>query len=246
MTSDLVFLLELVVVVSAGNDEIENKSNSRRLFTVLSRFVHDVCHRVPLQLNSCSWSLLLRSLGNMLDILIPTTSTSATASHSCIECLSTLKLVLKHTLTRSLSLLLLQFLSRIKLTQYAFYLFCVFLLQMRCEWLSEEKLAFGWHPTCRIPAPSHFQGSFPLDLLSVPVFVGNSDHLPYPTLPNHLQTRIAALSFSTLDIYCRGRSLIDHIDDGNLYTNFIHLQCLIFSVAFFYFDFRCLGKWWMC
>ncbi|EXC28324.1 hypothetical protein L484_011828 [Morus notabilis] len=93
VTSDLVFLLELVVLVCAQNDEIENKSNSRSLFTVLSRFVHDVCHRVPLQLNSCSWSLLLRCLGNMLDILIPTTSTSATASHSCIECLSTLKCV---------------------------------------------------------------------------------------------------------------------------------------------------------
>ncbi|PON40673.1 Armadillo-type fold containing protein [Parasponia andersonii] len=87
VTSDLLFVMEMVFTTDAAHAQ-----DLTPAFPQLSRFIHDICHRVPLQLNSSSWTLLLDSLRQLVDFFI---TRPLTLSHSLAESLATLRCLVR-------------------------------------------------------------------------------------------------------------------------------------------------------
>ncbi|KAL5551204.1 hypothetical protein UlMin_001380 [Ulmus minor] len=91
VTSDLLFLMEVAATSSNGAQQMAPS------FSHLSRLIHDICHCVPLQLNSSSWTLLLDSFASLLELFIRTNSTVSDSSPNSVafspslECLFTLR-----------------------------------------------------------------------------------------------------------------------------------------------------------
>lgn len=79
VTSDLLFLLELVV--ATGSHDMS------ATLTHTSHLIHDVCLRVSFELNPSSWTLILDSFAKMLEYLIHTPD----SLDSIMECLDTIK-----------------------------------------------------------------------------------------------------------------------------------------------------------
>ncbi|PON93043.1 Armadillo-type fold containing protein [Trema orientale] len=93
VTSDLLFLMEMVFTTDAAHAHAQAQAQDLTpAFPQLSRFIHDICHRVPLQLNSSSWTLLLDSLRHLVDFFITRPST---LSHSLTESLATLRCLVR-------------------------------------------------------------------------------------------------------------------------------------------------------
>ncbi|KAF4346859.1 uncharacterized protein LOC115698603 isoform X1 [Cannabis sativa] len=82
LISDLLFLMELL-----------STSHNHSAFPQFSRLIHDICHRVPLQLNSSSWTQFLQSLQILIHFFITTPPESAT--ESLLQCFATLRCLLK-------------------------------------------------------------------------------------------------------------------------------------------------------
>ncbi|PRQ16798.1 hypothetical protein RchiOBHm_Chr7g0188131 [Rosa chinensis] len=83
VTSDLLFLTELITTKSHGAGDLTPT------FAHTIHLIHDVSHRLPLEVNSASWTLMLDGFGNMLQFFIA--SSSFTPS---MECLQTLRRVM--------------------------------------------------------------------------------------------------------------------------------------------------------
>ncbi|KAK8583569.1 hypothetical protein V6N12_067835 [Hibiscus sabdariffa] len=85
VTSDLLFLIQLVADASQfQHDLIPTFSNTCRL-------IHDVSHRVSLDINSSSWALLLDSLTKIMDYFLAKASSTASLYKPVLECLETLR-----------------------------------------------------------------------------------------------------------------------------------------------------------
>ncbi|XP_062105137.1 uncharacterized protein LOC133816845 isoform X2 [Humulus lupulus] len=86
LISDLLFLMELL-----------STAHNHSAFPHFSHFIHDVCHRVPLQLSSSSWTRFLHSLQILIHFFIttPPSSSFATHSDSLLQCFATLRCLLK-------------------------------------------------------------------------------------------------------------------------------------------------------
>ncbi|KAM5571444.1 hypothetical protein ABKV19_011838 [Rosa sericea] len=83
VTSDLLFVTELITTKSHGSGDLTPT------FAHVIQLIHDVSHRLPLEVNSASWTLMLDGFGNMLQFFIA--SSSFTPS---MECLQTLRRVM--------------------------------------------------------------------------------------------------------------------------------------------------------
>ncbi|MBA0553992.1 hypothetical protein Golob_013127 [Gossypium lobatum] len=85
VTSDLLFLIQLVANASQfQHDLVHTFSNTCRL-------IHDVSHRVSLDLNTSSWALLLDSSTKIIDHFLAKATSSASLYKPTLECLETLR-----------------------------------------------------------------------------------------------------------------------------------------------------------
>ncbi|KAL4324142.1 hypothetical protein GQ457_11G032090 [Hibiscus cannabinus] len=85
VTSDLLFVIQLVANASQSqHDLFPTFSNTCRL-------IHDVSHRVSLDINSSSWALLLDSLTKIMDCFLAKASSTASLYKPVLECLETLR-----------------------------------------------------------------------------------------------------------------------------------------------------------
>ncbi|KAA3470163.1 HEAT repeat-containing protein 6 isoform X2 [Gossypium australe] len=85
VTSDLLFLIQLVANASQfQHDLVPTFSNTCRL-------VHDVSHRVSLDINTSSWALLLDSFTKIIDHFLAKATSSASLYKTTLECLETLR-----------------------------------------------------------------------------------------------------------------------------------------------------------
>ncbi|KAL1086588.1 hypothetical protein V6Z11_D08G124900 [Gossypium hirsutum] len=85
VTSDLLFLIQLVANASQfQHDLVHTFSNTCRL-------IHDVSHRVSLDINTSSWALLLDSSTKIIDHFLAKATSSASLYKPTLECLETLR-----------------------------------------------------------------------------------------------------------------------------------------------------------
>ncbi|KAH1107431.1 hypothetical protein J1N35_011199 [Gossypium stocksii] len=85
VTSDLLFLIRLVANASQfQHDLVPTFSNTCRL-------IHDVSHRVSLDINTSSWALLLDSFTKIIDHFLAKATSSASLYKPTLECLETLR-----------------------------------------------------------------------------------------------------------------------------------------------------------
>ncbi|XP_052490202.1 uncharacterized protein LOC105791273 isoform X3 [Gossypium raimondii] len=85
VTSDLLFLIQLVANASQfQHDLVHTFSNTCRL-------IHDVSHRVSLDINTSSWALLLDSSTKIIDHFLAKATSSASLYKPTLECLGTLR-----------------------------------------------------------------------------------------------------------------------------------------------------------
>ncbi|PPR83440.1 hypothetical protein GOBAR_AA37273 [Gossypium barbadense] len=85
VTSDLLFLIQLVANASQfQHDLVPTFSNTCRL-------IHDVSHRVSLDINTSSWALLLDSSTKIIDHFLAKATSSASLYKPTLECLETLR-----------------------------------------------------------------------------------------------------------------------------------------------------------
>ncbi|KAE8663292.1 RING-H2 finger protein ATL79-like [Hibiscus syriacus] len=85
VTSDLLFLVQLVAnACQFQHDLVPTFSNTCRL-------IHDLSHRVPLDINSSSWFLLLDSLTKLMDYFLSKETSTASLYKPVLECLETLR-----------------------------------------------------------------------------------------------------------------------------------------------------------
>uniref|UniRef100_A0A5B7A0N8 Putative HEAT repeat-containing protein 6 n=1 Tax=Davidia involucrata TaxID=16924 RepID=A0A5B7A0N8_DAVIN len=130
VTSDVMFLMELTrnTFDAKGNDDLTDT------FTHLSPLIHDVSHRVSLEINPTSWALVLDSFGRMLDILFSKAGTKRTflgnvgvirAINQCLETIKCLLSVYQRKCSLSENTQLLNFLLSIVASSHA-ELFCLF------------------------------------------------------------------------------------------------------------------------
>ncbi|XP_050377176.1 uncharacterized protein LOC126794486 [Argentina anserina] len=83
VTSDLLFLTELLTDKSHGAGDLTPT------FAHIIHLIHDVSHRLPLEVNSASWTVMLDGFGNMLQSFIASSSFTPIT-----ECLQTLRRVM--------------------------------------------------------------------------------------------------------------------------------------------------------
>ncbi|XP_021900526.1 uncharacterized protein LOC110816583 [Carica papaya] len=99
VTSDLLFLLELVATANASHGGDAGEMIPASAHTC--RLIHDVCYRVSLQLNPSSWTLVLNCFAKILDFLLgapgntpsvsPNANASAPRTRTVMDCLETLR-----------------------------------------------------------------------------------------------------------------------------------------------------------
>ncbi|KAJ8768399.1 hypothetical protein K2173_021552 [Erythroxylum novogranatense] len=89
VTSDLLFLLELTANCRQRYEPVPLLSD----YVQISRLMHDVCRRrrVSLHLNSSSWSLILHSFRNILQILVDNAGGDASATRPAVQCINTIR-----------------------------------------------------------------------------------------------------------------------------------------------------------
>ncbi|KAM1339707.1 hypothetical protein ACFX2I_038454 [Malus domestica] len=68
VTSDLLFVMDLVITKSHGGEDLTPT------FTHITHLIHDISHRVPLEINSASWTLILDAFNKMLRSFIGSSS----------------------------------------------------------------------------------------------------------------------------------------------------------------------------
>ncbi|XP_048445342.1 uncharacterized protein LOC103950747 isoform X2 [Pyrus x bretschneideri] len=68
VTSDLLFIMDLVTTKSHGGEDLTPS------FTHITHLIHDISHRVPLEINSASWTLILDAFNKMIRSFIGSSS----------------------------------------------------------------------------------------------------------------------------------------------------------------------------
>ncbi|XP_068305423.1 uncharacterized protein [Pyrus communis] len=68
VTSDLLFIMDLVTTKSHGGEDLTPS------FTHITHLIHDISHRVPLEINSASWTLILEAFNKMIRSFIGSSS----------------------------------------------------------------------------------------------------------------------------------------------------------------------------
>uniref|UniRef100_A0A2N9IEJ3 Integrase catalytic domain-containing protein n=1 Tax=Fagus sylvatica TaxID=28930 RepID=A0A2N9IEJ3_FAGSY len=113
VTSDLLFLLELVV--ATGSHDMS------ATLTHTSHLIHDVCLRVSFELNPSSWTLILDSFAKMLEYLIHTPD----SLDSIMECLDTIKLIYSLFICNHNAIATCIIMQCIPQSRYPFLLLCI-------------------------------------------------------------------------------------------------------------------------
>ncbi|CAI8597827.1 unnamed protein product [Vicia faba] len=96
--SDIAFLMELVAATSSDSEE----EDCVHIYTQTSRLVHDICQHVKFDINSSSFSTVLRSFGRLLDRFLGKDATGDKLSGVCrtaaivsaVECLHAIRCII--------------------------------------------------------------------------------------------------------------------------------------------------------
>ncbi|XP_008246146.1 PREDICTED: uncharacterized protein LOC103344313, partial [Prunus mume] len=64
VTSDLLFVMELITTRPHGIEDMT------ATFTHTTHLIHDISHRLPLEINSASWTLILDAFNKMLRVFV--------------------------------------------------------------------------------------------------------------------------------------------------------------------------------